>query len=496
MPRTGGSAAKMISLATREPASEVYKVSPIPVPLRDWAQLDSLVGEARVAALRVAADDVRQKLDGRVIWNVSSTAEGGGVAEMLHVLVGYCLGLGFDVRWLVMSGDGEFFAITKRLHNRLHGASGDGDDLGPAKTSHYAKVTAETAQRVLDFVRPGDIVLLHDPQTAGMATILQEAGARVVWRCHVGREERNEWTEQAWSLLRGHLGTCEAFVFSVSEYVPPWMDQAKVWIIPPSIDPFSPKNEEIDGDAVSGILHRIGLFGDGSAAPPVPFTRRDGTTGYVSRHASIVMTGKSELGPHIPLVVQVSRWDRLKDMAGVMQGFADHVPEEVEAHLALVGPSPNDVSDDPEELEVYRECVAAWNGLPDVVRRRVHLVALPMDDMDENAAMVNAIQRHATVVVQKSLAEGFGLTVAEAMWKSRAVIASGVGGIVKQVVPGTGILLAVPTDLRGFGEILVELLTHPEEIALLGAQARQHVLDEFVGDRHLGSYAKLIASLL
>ena len=414
---------------------------------------------------------------------------------MLHVLVGYCLGLGFDVRWLVMSGDAEFFAITKRLHNRLHGAPGDGGDLGAAEISHYARVTAETARRVLDSVGAGDIVLLHDPQTAGMATLLAEAGARVVWRCHVGREEPNDWTDQAWSILREHLGACEAFVFSIREYVPSWVDPAKVWIIPPSIDPFSPKNEEMSRRTVSSVLHRIGLFGEASDTPPVPFTRRDGTRGLVTRRASMVAHG-AELDPDVPLVVQVSRWDRLKDMTGVMHGFAEYVPEGLAAHLALVGPSPNDVSDDPEELEVYRECVAAWKELPEGVRSRVSLVALPMDDMEENAAMVNAIQRHATVVVQKSLAEGFGLTVAEAMWKSRAVIASGVGGIVKQIVPGTGILLAVPSDLRAFGQALVELLTHPDEISELGAQARRHVLSEFVGDWHLGRYARLVYSLL
>ena len=150
------------------------------------------------------------------------------------------------------------------------------------------------------------------------------------------------------------------------------------------------------------------------------------------------------------------------------------------------------VSDDPEGLEVYEECLAAWEALPSGSRHLVHLISLPMDDVDENAAMVNALQRHASVVVQKSMMEGFGLTVAEGMWKGRAVLASRVGGIIDQVAPGTGILLDDPSDLGTFGKTLAELLGQPEELAELGASAREHVLDNFVGDKHLERYAQLI----
>ena len=165
----------------------------------------------------------------------------------------------------------------------------------------------------------------------------------------------------------------------------------------------------------------------------------------------------------------MSRWDRLKDMTGVMEGFAASLAGRG-TQLALVGPSSNQVSDDPEETEVFKECVSAWCGLPLTARRCIRLVTLPMEDIDENAAMVNAIQRHATVVTQKSLAEGFGLTVAEAMWKSRAVVASDVGGIATQITRGTGVLLTDPTDLVTFGNVLGDLLAHPGEIAEMGAR--------------------------
>ena len=465
------------------------------MPARAASRLEPIIGAERYRELRHAAASSSQRLRGKTVWNVSSTAAGGGVAEMLQVLVGYILDGGVDVRWLVMSGDAEFFAVTKRIHNRLHGTAGDGGDLGPRQNAHYRDVTAANATSVAGRVRPGDVVILHDPQTAGMAARLAGVGARVVWRCHVGRETSNEWTHQAWSFLRDHLAACEAFIFSVAEYVPSWIEESRTWIIPPSIDPFSPKNQDMAPNDVTLVLRRLGLLPGSKDDPPAAFVRRDGTRGLVERRAFIVCADSSPWIRQVPLVVQVSRWDRLKDMVGVMTGFASYVAGRVDTHLALVGPDAGEVSDDPEGAEVLAECVSAWEALPPGVRRQVSLVSLPMDDIDENAAMVNAIQRHATVIVQKSLAEGFGLTVAEGMWKQKAVVASSVGGIAAQIAPGTGLLLEDPTDLPAFGETLAALLGRPDEIAELGMRARRHVLDMFVGDQHLIRYAQLIESL-
>ena len=194
--------------------------------------------------------------------------------------------------------------------------------------------------------------------------------------------------------------------------------------------------------------------------------------------------------------LQVSRWDHLKDMRGVMIGFAERVAGRCDAHLLLVGPSVEGVTDDPEGAVVLAECADTWQGLPPEVRRRIRLVSLPMADVDENAAMVNALQRHAAVVVQKSLAEGFGLTVAEAMWKTKPVVASAVGGIVDQVEPGTGLLLDDPADLDAFGDALAGLLDDPDAMAVLGARAKRHVLEGFLGDRHLLQYASLMERIM
>ena len=468
-----------------------YSVHEVDVPVRSLSRFEPLIGAGRYEEFRDAAAGSSERLDGRTVWNFNSTATGGGVAEMLEVLVGYIRDAGIDIRWHVITGDATFFAITKRIHNRLHGADGDGGELATSEAEHYAKVTTANAESARGLVRPGDVVLLHDPQTAGMAALLAESGARIVWRCHVGRDTTNQWTDEAWSFLRPHLAACEAFIFSRRQYVPEWIDESQVHIIPPSIDPFSPKNQDMMDADVILALRRIGLFEADGAAPLVSFVRNDGGLGTIDRQVTIVQDGPP-LQPGDPLVVQVSRWDHLKDMAGVMEGFVRSVPGRVQAHLALVGPQMEAVSDDPEGLEVFNECLAAWEALPATSRHLVHLISLPMDDVDENAAMVNALQRHASVVVQKSLMEGFGLTVAEGMWKGRAVLASRIGGIIDQVEPGTGILLDDPADLDTFGETLAELLVRPAEIAELGASARRHVLDNFVGDRHLERYAQLI----
>jgi trehalose synthase len=162
----------------------------------------------------------------------------------------------------------------------------------------------------------------------------------------------------------------------------------------------------------------------------------------------------------------------------------------------LVGPSVAEVDDDPEGASVYADCARRWRELPPAARDRILLVTLPLADVDENAAMVNAIQRHATVIVQKSLAEGFGLTVAEGMWKGRPVVGSAVGGILDQIVEGTGVLLPDPTDLSGFGSVLRQLLDRPDDIERMGQAAHAYVHEAFLGDRHLLQYADLFQSLV
>ena len=463
------------------------------VPRRPVAALEPVMGGDRYARLTAGAARHLSRMAGRTVWNVNSTAVGGGVAEMLQALVGYVRDLGIPVRWMVIGGDPDFFAITKRLHNQLHGV-GDPVDIGDAEAEHYRQVLAANAEELLNLVRPGDIVLLHDPQTAGLTAPLTRAGMLVVWRCHVGVEWRNDATRAAWNFLRPHLASARGFVFSRRSYVPSWVPEGLAWIIPPSIDPFSAKNQELDADTVRAILARIGVLDHVSPLTPTRFVRRDGTAGKVTRRASVICDDLP--GPADLVVVQISRWDRLKDMGGVMRGFADHVAPAGAGFLMLVGPAVAGVTDDPEGAAVYAQCETQWRTLPPAVRARVLLVTLPLDDVDENAAMVNALQRHATVIAQKSLAEGFGLTVAEGMWKARAVIGSAVGGIIDQIVDGTGVLVRDAADLRAFGSEVRQLLDQPARAKRMGAAARVRIRDHYLGDLHLLHYARLFDTLI
>ena len=466
----------------------------VPVPPLAVTDLEPVIGPERYTRLLSAATEFRARLGQRAIWTVSSTAVGGGVAEMLQVLVAYAEGLEIPIRWLVISGDPEFFAITKALHNQIHGHVGSTGMVGPAAAGHYEQVLAANADALLKQVRPGDLVLLHDPQTAGLTGALTERGALVVWRSHIGVNFQNDVTRAAWDFLRPYLEPARGFVFTRRQYVPPWIPPALTRIIPPSIDPFSAKNEELSAGTVRAILATIGVLRGGPPAVPGPFTRHDGTISQVTRAAAV--TGEARPGEADPVVVQVSRWDRLKDMPGVMRGFAEHVAPAGDGYLMLVGPEVSGVSDDPEGASVLADCLAQWQSLPAATRSRILLVTLPLDDIEENAAMINAIQRHAAVIVQKSLAEGFGLTVAEGMWKSRPVVGSAVGGILDQIADGTGVLLRDPADLATFGSKVRWLLDNRDTAERMGRAAHAHVREHYLGDRHLLQYAELFEAVI
>jgi trehalose synthase len=460
-------------------------------------RLASVLAPSRRAALAEAATRGRALLAGRTVWNVNSTASGGGVAEMLQALLAYTRGAGVTTRWLVIDGDPEFFALTKRLHNLLHGAGGDGGAVGEAEHATYQRVLGGQLEELGAHVSPGDVVVLHDPQTAGLAVGLRAIGAHVVWRCHVGWDDHNDATERGWGFLRPYVEQAEATIFTRRTYVPGWAERERVWVIPPSLDPFSTKNRPVPPEDVAAALRQADLVRFPGDHGSLEFMRRDGSPGTVRPHRGLMTVG-DPLPSDSRVVVQVSRWDRLKDMSGVLIAFADQMgrlPDDV--HLLLVGPDATGVSDDPEAVAVLRECEDIWTSRPAAERRRLHLCSLPMDDVDENAHLVNALQHHASVVVQKSLAEGFGLTVTEPMWKARPVVASRVGGIGDQIVDGeSGLLLDDPTDLDGFMGLVEAVVTDDALASRLGTAARERVRDEFLGDRHLRQYVELFEVLL
>jgi trehalose synthase len=442
-------------------------------------------------ALQRTATAAQRRLGGRTVWNVTSTARGGGVAEMLTSLLPLACDAGVEAHWLVIRAEDEFFRITKRIHNLLHGDPGDGGDLGARERDLYEGVLREIGSALERTVAPRDIVILHDPQTAGLTGVMGRAAA-VIWRCHIGVDEPNALVHRAWRFLVPYLESADAYVFTRRVYAFEGLAASKVVVIPPSIDIFSPKNEQLTKEQVAGILEVAKLV---EGAPgDTRYKRLDGSIGTVSRTAELFESAPVPQG--VPIVTQISRWDRLKDPVGLVQGFAEHVIPLSEAHLVVAGPAVNAVSDDPEGWETLNEVRRAWSSLAPAVRARIHLTCLPMDDAEENAAIVNALQRRASIVVQKSLAEGFGLTVAEGMWKERPIVASRVGGIQDQIVDRESGILVDPRDLRAFGEAVLSVLTKPSYAQALGRAAHLRCRQEYLAPKHLMRYASLFESVL
>ncbi len=470
------------------------------VPLTDvsLAPYGQVLGDERMARLQVGVGRLRRTLGDRTVWNINSTEAGGGVAELIAVLAPLARANGLDVRWLVVDGDPAYYAVAKRLVSRLYGIAGDAGPLGDAERQHYQRAIDANARELADRIRPGDVVVVHDAQAAGLIETARRRGATVLWRCHIGSDQANEHTRSGGVFVQPFVRPADATVFSTPGHVPPWAPQPQ--IIPPSIDPCGPKNMALGAADVIAILSAAGIVvggpvpgetgPDGQPAVTVPVPV--GPDVRVERPAGVLRDGPPPPAD-APMVVQVSRWDRLKDMAGVMRAF---LRSGVEGYLTLAGADLSGVADDPEATELYQECCAAWEALPAADRRRCQLLCLPMADLRENAVVVNALQQHATVVVQKSLAEGFGLTATEAMWKSRPLLASAVGGLRDQVVHGqSGLLLDDPADLGAAAAGIGRLCTDRAFAGRLGSAARQRVADRYLLDRELLDWAGILEGL-
>ena len=441
---------------------------------------------------------LRKRLEGRCVWQINSTPRGGGVAEMLRSHLAYVRGAGIDTRWLVIGGSPDFFRLTKRLHHALHGSEGDGSELGERERALYLATLQAQVPELVARVRNTDLVVLHDPQTAGLIPVFADMGFAVIWRCHVGTDRANSEVERAWAFLEPYVRRAHARVFTRASYVPACCEGLANTVIEPSIDPLSAKNQPLDAAVVRAILVHAGLVGGAKPEVKPAFRRHDGSPQRVNRFADIRRAGGAP-EPGDRLAVQVSRWDPLKDPIGVMHGFARLIeggaPRDVQ--LVLAGPNVRAVPDDPEAVETYEEVERAWRALPHAVRHRVSLAMLPMADVEENAAIVNALQRHASIVVQKSLEEGFGLTVTEALWKARPVVASAVGGICDQIEDGVhGLLIDRPRDPDALAAALHRLwVDEPELGTALGARARERVVQRFTVASALSAYGDLIESL-
>jgi trehalose synthase len=473
-----------------------------PVDLREVLlrprPFDALNDQLRTDArerLRLARDEARGAFAGRTIWWINSTSQGGGIAEMLRTLLPYWLDSGVDTRWLVLTAPSAYFRLTKRLHNLLHGVPER--PPSPRDRAFYESVARSAAVKARSLVRPGDIVILEDPQTAGLVEDMKQRGTLVVWRSHVGPDDDNlEPVGLAWEFLLPFIEAADAFVFTRRNYIPSSLEGARSIVLPPAIDPLSAKNQVLVPADAEAILHRCGLA---RARRPVGVTRvplLDGRVVEVRRRCRVM---REEAAPQLDgehLVVALARWDWLKDPVGIVRGFAKHVSHPL-ARLIVAGPATGAIADDPGARRVLQATRAAWRELSAPQRRRVDVVALPMVDLDENALMVNALQREAAVVVKKSVQEGFGLGVTEGLWKARPVVATRVGGHRDQIEDHrTGLLIDDPTDLRAFGAAIDELLADSTQAQALASAGREHVRHRFLADCHFVQWATVLREVL
>ncbi len=457
----------------------------------------------KITFLSNAVDTLKEKagalvppLRGRTIWMVNSTAQGGGVAEMLPKIISLCCDLGLDVRWAVIGSDRkEFFSLTKNIHNLIHDAGKM--NLGTAEREIYEAVNRENADDLKPHLKPGDILIVHDPQPMALGHMLKaEMDIHAIWRCHIGVTADTDRTRHAWDFLAPYSEGYQQTVFTTAEYVPGYLHD-KFRIIYPAIDPLNHKNRDLEPVKLTGIMCNSGLAKDHQPVLTPPF---DHPVRRMQKDGSFApATHKEEIGlMYRPIVTQVSRWDRLKGFLPLLQGFSEmkrRAGERLESEwecgrhkrrmsivrLVLAGPDPDSIQDDPEGVEVMEELKGAYMSLPEPVQRDIAILALPMASRKENALIVNVLQRASSLVVQNSLQEGFGLTATEAMWKRKPVLVSNATGLREQIDDDVnGCINQHPEDVDGMADQLESILQSPLDRARLANNAQRKVYAKFL----------------
>lgn len=476
------------------------------VDIKSSRSLDNFAQDAALAAgvqsLREEAKKLVPVLKDRTVWMVNSTETGGGVAEMLPTMVSILRELGVATEWAILETDNQdFFALTKQLHNLIHGQGPA--KLGDAEKKVLENVNKENADILKKQIKGRDILVVHDPQPMAMgAMIKEELKIPSVWRCHIGLDQDVEATRAAWDFLKPYAQTYDHAVFTAPEYVPDYLKN-KSSIIHPSLDPLSAKNKELRPEKLAGILCRAGLMKSPGGVLGSPFAaqakrlRADGTWALANDPEDIGLLFR-------PIIVQISRWDRLKGFPYLLEAFiklknqadkAEGVRKErlQNMRLVLAGPDPGGVSDDPEALEVLKELSDVCLSLSPELQKDVALVLLPMDSRLENELMVNALQRSATIICQNSLQEGFGLTATEALWKAVPVLASSACGLRQQIRPGQdGVRIKDAKNPSEIAEALDKMMGDPEASEAMGLSAKSRVIESFLVFTQLKKWLKTL----
>jgi len=396
------------------------------------AEYEQVVGKLAISQLHQLAEH----LQGATVVHVNSTKEGGGVAEILKWLVPLMNDFGLNARWEIIEGNDEYFKTTKSFHNGLQGRP---TVLSKSMQQAYEGTVEENANRLRPILEEADFVIIHDPQPAALLEHCQNRKGKWIWRCHI---DVSRPYRKVWQYLKPRVTNYDASIFSMAEFAQPLPHPQ--FLIAPSIDPLSDKNCDLPVEELDNIISNLGIPRE------------------------------------LPILTQISRFDRFKDPIGVIEAFK-MISENIEAELVLAG---GGATDDPEGAAMLEEVKNAANG-----DERIHILFLPSDAH----RTINALQRASTIVIQKSLQEGFGLTVTEALWKGKPVIGGNVGGIRRQVHNYyTGFLVDTP---EGAALRIRYLLRQPGRIKAFGEIGRQFVKENFLLTRHLREYLTLMQGL-
>lgn len=385
-----------------------------------------IVGQSTIDDLKLLAE----RLKGKLVQHINSTPVGGGVAEILSCMVPLLRELGVDTRWDVIKGGEQFFGVTKKFHNALHGRN---EEITQRDFDIFMDTSNENIKEV---DTRGDIVFIHDPQP--VALIKNKSKNKWLWRCHIDVSNPNQ---KVWKFLMNFILNYDSAVFSspgFSQILP-----IRQFLISPSIDPLSDKNKELPQETIDAVLEKYNITNNK------------------------------------PIITQISRFDYLKDPVGVIQAFLQ-VKKYVDCQLILAGGT---AGDDPEGIKVIEEVKEKAKQDKDI-----HILLLSQNDIE-----INALQRASTVIIQKSIKEGFGLTVSEALWKAKPVVASNVGGIPLQIKHKYSGLLCHSVEGAAFA--IKQLLNSPEYAKKLGDNGRENVRNNFLLTRHLREYMLLFLSL-
>jgi trehalose synthase len=410
----------------------------VPLLEKQLSDYEAVAGADALAEIRELAEPFR----GARVLHLNATPYGGGVAELLATHVPLLRALGIDAEWHVMHGSDEFFAITKNVHNALQGAE---IEWTTAMQSTYLERNLKNA---LELENGWDFVIVHDPQPAAILSFLHDsalahAPTHWIWRCHIDLTEANP---EVWEFFRPFVEHYHASVWTMPEFVPQSLDMDHIVHAPPCIDPLSVKNLDL----------------------PMPFC--------------LEITKQYGVDPHRPIMCQISRFDPWKDPIGVIEAFRLVREQITDAQLVLAGSM---ATDDPEAFQVWEQTEAARAG-----DRDIHLLS---NLHQVGAVQINAFQRIADVVVQKSLREGFGLTVSEALWKGRPVVGGRAGGIKLQVIDGfSGYLV---DSVEQCARHVVDLLADRVGAEAMGSQGREHVRQNFLSTRELRDWLGLFTAL-